>query len=50
MPGVLLQDAPFKTISVKELHPTFGAEVIGANFHDMSDEQLQEIKAAMAKV
>ncbi|KAF2115082.1 hypothetical protein BDV96DRAFT_646931 [Lophiotrema nucula] len=49
MPGVLLQDEPFRTISVKELHPSYGAEVVGANFHNMSDEQLNEIKAAMAK-
>ncbi|KAF2639025.1 taurine catabolism dioxygenase [Massarina eburnea CBS 473.64] len=49
MPGVLLQDAPFQTITVKELHPTFGAEVIGADFQNMKDEQFNEIKAAMAK-
>ena len=50
MPGLLVQDAPFKTISVRELHSTYAAEVIGANFHDMSEEQLKEIKSAMAKV
>lgn len=50
MPGVLLQDTPFQTISIKELHPSYGAEVIGADFKNMSDEQFKEIKAAMAKV
>ncbi|KAK6957123.1 hypothetical protein Daesc_002408 [Daldinia eschscholtzii] len=48
MPG-LIQESPFKTITVKELHPTFGAEVSGVNFQDLSDEQFGEIIAAMAK-
>jgi alpha-ketoglutarate-dependent 2,4-dichlorophenoxyacetate dioxygenase len=50
MPGVILQDAPFETITAKELHSSFGAEVIGADFQTMSEKQLNEIKAAMAKV
>jgi len=50
MPGVLLQDTPFKTITVKELHPSYGAEISGADFTNMSEEQFQEIRAAMAKV
>ena len=49
MPG-LLQETPFRTIEVKELHPTFGAEIRGVDFVNLSDEQLAEIKAAMAKV
>ncbi len=49
MPG-LIQETPFQTITVKELHPTFGAEVQGVNFENLSNEQLAEIKAAMAKV
>lgn len=49
MPGVI-QESPFKTIQVKELHPTFGAEVSGVNFQDLSEEQFKEILAAMAKV
>lgn len=40
----------FKTFRVKELHPTFGAEIEGVNFPNPSDEQFQEILAAMAKV
>lgn len=49
MPG-LVQESPFKTITVKELHPTFGAEIEGAKFDDTTDEQFEEIKAALAKV
>jgi hypothetical protein len=50
MPGLITQNLPFQTISIKELHPSYGAEVIGADFQSMTDEQFQEIKAAMAKV
>ena len=49
MPG-LIQETPFKTITIKELHPTFGAEVQGVNFAQLSDEQFQEVQAALAKV
>ncbi|KAF2731330.1 alpha-ketoglutarate-dependent 2,4-dichlorophenoxyacetate dioxygenase [Polyplosphaeria fusca] len=52
MPG-LVQKTPttasFKTIVVKELHPTFGAEIEGVNFPNPSNEQFDEILAAMAK-
>lgn len=40
----------FKTFRVKELHPNFGAELEGVDFPNPSDEQFQEILAAMAKV
>lgn len=49
MPGVL-QAAPFKTIKVVELHPTFGAEIQGVDFSCISDESFSEILAALAKV
>ena len=49
MPG-LIQETPFKTFTVNELHPTFAAEITGANFQDMSEEGLQEVRAVMAKV
>ncbi len=49
MPG-LLQETPFKTFQVKELHPTFAAEITGADFHNTTEEGLQEIRAVMAKV
>ncbi|KAI5866003.1 taurine catabolism dioxygenase [Durotheca rogersii] len=48
MPG-LIQQSPFRTITVRELHPTYAAEVTGVNFQDLSEEQFQEINAAMAK-
>jgi hypothetical protein len=50
MPGTIISTPTFRTIEVKQLHPTFGAEVSGADFKNMSDEQLEEIKRAMAKV
>lgn len=40
----------FETITVKELHPTFAAEVQGVNFKDLSDKQFDEVVAALAKV
>lgn len=49
MPG-LIQQPQFKTITVKELHPTFGAEIQGVDFDNLPDEQFNEIKAALAKV
>ncbi|KAI1268132.1 alpha-ketoglutarate-dependent 2,4-dichlorophenoxyacetate dioxygenase [Xylariaceae sp. FL1019] len=48
MPG-LIEDLAFKTISVKELHPTFAAEIEGVNFDAVSQEQFAEILAAMTK-
>lgn len=51
MPGLVNEETrPFKTIEVKELHPTFAAEVLGVDFEDVSEEQFSEILAAMAKV
>ncbi|KAI1366458.1 alpha-ketoglutarate-dependent 2,4-dichlorophenoxyacetate dioxygenase [Xylaria arbuscula] len=50
MPGLVQEDErSFKTIEIKELHPTFAAEVFGVNFEDVSEEQFSEIMAAMAK-
>jgi alpha-ketoglutarate-dependent 2,4-dichlorophenoxyacetate dioxygenase len=40
----------FKTFRVKELHPTFGAEIEGVDFPSPSEEQFQEILEARAKV
>ena len=49
MPGIISQ--PFKTLTVNELHPTFGAEVSGIDFtQPIPDGQFQDILAAMAKV
>ncbi|KAI1622331.1 alpha-ketoglutarate-dependent 2,4-dichlorophenoxyacetate dioxygenase [Exophiala viscosa] len=47
--GSYIEEPEFKTITVKPLHPTFGAEVEGVNFHHLSDGQFNEILAAMAK-
>ena len=49
MPG-LTEEPRFDTITVKELHPTFAAEIGGVNFEDISDKQFSEIQAALAKV
>ncbi|KAI0808560.1 alpha-ketoglutarate-dependent 2,4-dichlorophenoxyacetate dioxygenase [Xylaria sp. FL0064] len=49
MPGLVREEQPFETIEVTELHPTFGAEVKGVDFEDVSEEQFSEIMAAMAK-
>lgn len=46
----LVQETPLKTLAARELHPTFAAEIEGVNFDNLSDEQLAEIKDAMAKV
>lgn len=50
MPGKVIQDGPFETIEIRRLHPSFGAEIVGADFQQMSEKQLHEIKAAMAQV
>jgi alpha-ketoglutarate-dependent 2,4-dichlorophenoxyacetate dioxygenase len=50
MPGLVATDQGVCSITIKELHPTYGAEIRGADFQNMSDEQFQDIKAAMAKV
>ncbi|KAI0429060.1 alpha-ketoglutarate-dependent 2,4-dichlorophenoxyacetate dioxygenase [Xylaria sp. FL1042] len=50
MPGLVREEEqPFKTIEVEELHPTFGAEIKGVDFEDVSEGQFSEIMAAMAK-
>ncbi|KAI1338909.1 taurine catabolism dioxygenase [Xylariaceae sp. FL0016] len=48
MPGITGEPA-FKTIKVKELHPTFAAEVTGVDFKNLSEDQFGEILRAMAK-
>lgn len=49
MPGVV-HDSNFKIITVKELHPTFAAEIGNVNFQDLSEEQFGEIVQALSKV
>jgi alpha-ketoglutarate-dependent 2,4-dichlorophenoxyacetate dioxygenase len=48
--GSYATESPFKTIKVKEVHPTFAAEVEGVDWKNLSDEQFNEVFAAMAKV
>ena len=43
-------ECEFKTFRVKELHPSFGAEIEGVEFPNPSDEQFDELLRAMAKV
>ncbi|KAF2651587.1 alpha-ketoglutarate-dependent 2,4-dichlorophenoxyacetate dioxygenase [Lophiostoma macrostomum CBS 122681] len=49
MPGLVQERGPFKTLTIKELHPNFGAEVTGVDFPNPSEEQFEEILQAMAK-
>jgi len=49
MPG-LLKNSEFKHLQIRELHPTFGAEIDGVDLANASDEEFQEVLAAMAKV
>lgn len=50
MPG-LIQETPYKHITVKELAPTFVAEVQGVDFSKpIEPDVFQEIRNAMAKV
>jgi len=42
---------PYKSIQIKELHPTFGAEVFSADFSkEVPDEVFGDILVAIAKV
>jgi alpha-ketoglutarate-dependent 2,4-dichlorophenoxyacetate dioxygenase len=42
---------PFKRIQVKELHPTFGAQILGVDFSKpVSDDVFAEVLAAITKV
>ncbi len=37
--GSYSEEPEFKTLTIKKLHPTFGAEVEGVDFQNLSDEQ-----------
>lgn len=52
MPGLLLKpDNEFKHVTIKELHPTFAAEIGGVDFSKpIPDDVFAEILAASAKV
>ena len=52
MPGLLLTpETEFKNLYIKELHPTFAAEIEGVDFtKPIPDDVFREIQAASAKV
>lgn len=50
MPGIIQKDPSPGGLTIKELHPTFGAEIQGVDFENLSEAQFAEIKSAMAKV
>ena len=49
MPGIIQETSP-EGLTVKELHPTFGAEIEGVDFENLSEAQFSEIKSALTKV
>lgn len=52
MPGLLAETTPpaSSRLQIKELHPTFGAEIEGIDLSNASDAEFQEILSALAKV
>lgn len=50
MPGLTADHSNNSKLTVNPLHPTFGAEVDGVDFGNLSDNDFQEILALMAKV
>ena len=50
MAGVLYIDTSFTKITVKPVHPTFGAEVVVPDWSNLDDETMQEISRAGNKV
>lgn len=50
MAGVLYIDTSFTKITVKPIHPTFGAEVQVPDWNNVDDDTVQEITRAGNKV
>lgn len=50
MAGVIYLDTSFTKITVKPVHPTFGAEIQIADWNNLDDEAIQEISRAANKV
>ena len=50
MAGVLYIDPSFSKVTVKLVHPTFGAEVQVPDWDNLDDEGVQEISRACNKV
>jgi len=49
-PGLSARRGEYKTFRVKELHPTFGAEIEVMNCLTPGKEEFDELLQAMAKV
>ncbi len=51
MPGILQQQSPETTLQldVKELHPTFGAEIDNVKLAELSDDDFKSVLELMAK-
>ncbi|KAK1077539.1 hypothetical protein LTR33_008002 [Friedmanniomyces endolithicus] len=51
MPGILQQQSPETTLQldIKELHPTFGAEIDNVKLADLSDDDFKRVLELMAK-
>lgn len=50
MAGILYIDTSFSRITVKPVHPTFGAEIQVPNWNHLDDETVREISRAGMKV
>ena len=50
MAGILYIDTSFTKITVKPVHPSFGAEIQIADWNNLDDEAVQEISRACNKV
>ena len=50
MAGVLYIDTSFTKITVKPVHPTFGAEIQVSDWNNLDDDAVREISSAANKV
>lgn len=50
MAGVLYIDTSFTKITVKPVHPTFGAEIQVSDWNNLDDDAVREISRAGEKV
>ena len=50
MAGILYIDTSFTKITVKPVHPTFGAEIQVPDWNNLDDDSIKEISRAANKV
>ena len=50
MAGILYIDTSFTKITVKPVHPSFGAEIQVADWNNLDDDAIREISRAGNKV